>query len=288
MNVSIILPTIGRSDEPARLLLSLANQTYRQFEVIVVDQNPDGRVLPIVRDFESQFAITYLRSEKGKNRALNTGLSQCTGEIIAFPDDDCEYPPDVLARVVSSFSDHPAWHGLAGRCVDAQGEPSTGRCDMVAGFIGRYDVWRRQTAAALFLRRELIEVTGPFDEKLGPGAGTPWVGAEEMHYTLRALENGFLLYYDPELLVYHPQRVVHYDAASAERHFTYGMGVGRCLRIHKYPLSFVLLWWIRPLGGSVLALLRGNRHRAYYHWKGFEGRFRGWLATRPNANAKPG
>jgi len=288
VKVSLILPTIGRTDEAACFLTSLTEQTYSEFEVVVVDQNPDDRLLPIVGNFGSQFTIKYLRSVKGKNRALNAGLSHCSGEIIAFPDDDCAYPPLVLSRVVSSFSDHPHWLGLSGRCVDERGEPSLGRWDMTPGPIDRYNVWRRQTAPALFFRRELIELTGRFDEDLGPGAGTPWVGAEEMHYSLRALEKGLTLYYDPDLLIYHPQPVVEYDRASAVRHFTYGMGVGRCLRVHNYPLSFVLSWWIRPLGGSVIALLRGNHRRAYYHWKGFEGRFRGWLAARPDANIGSG
>jgi glycosyltransferase involved in cell wall biosynthesis len=286
VNVSIILPTVGRSVEVARFLSSLTEQTYCEFEVIVVDQNPDDRLANVIGEFESQFSIRHLRSPKGKNRALNAGFNCCTGEIIAIPDDDCEYLPSVLKRVVNFFSEDPKWHGLSGRCVDEQGEPSTGRCDMVAGPIGRYNIWRRQTAAALFFRRELIQLTGPFDEDLGPGAGTPWVGGEETRYSLRALEKGLNLYYDPDLLIYHPQRVVNYDEAAAARHFMYGMGVGRCLRIHNYRLSYVMSWWIRPLGGSVIALLRGDYRRAYYHWKGFEGRFRGWLAARPHTNVQ--
>jgi len=102
-------------------------QTYANFELIVVDQNDDDRLVPILKDYKEKFSILHLRSKKGLSRARNVGLRYVSGDIVAFPDDDCWYPPDLLERVANFFEEHPGVDGLTGRSVDENGESSSGR-----------------------------------------------------------------------------------------------------------------------------------------------------------------
>ena len=51
---SLVLSTINRTDEVRRFLTTLDSQTYRQFELIVVDQNKDGRLLPILKPYAEE------------------------------------------------------------------------------------------------------------------------------------------------------------------------------------------------------------------------------------------
>ena len=65
--VSMIVATLNRVDELERLLDSLDSQTYKDFEVIVVDQNPDDRLRPVLERHPG-LSIQYLRSARGVSR----------------------------------------------------------------------------------------------------------------------------------------------------------------------------------------------------------------------------
>src|SRR5215212_6065170 len=104
MRFSLILGTIERSDELNYILASLGTQTYQNFELIVVDQNPDERLAPILGPYKDKFPIVHLRSGKGLSRAKNLGLSHVSGDIVGFPDDNCQYPSDLLEKVAQFFA----------------------------------------------------------------------------------------------------------------------------------------------------------------------------------------
>ena len=91
MKISLILATKGRVEEMKRFMRSLAQEGNGSFELIVVDQNEDDRVGAILRELNLRFPIIHLRSEVGLSRARNVGATAATGDIIAFPDDDCWY-----------------------------------------------------------------------------------------------------------------------------------------------------------------------------------------------------
>jgi glycosyltransferase involved in cell wall biosynthesis len=274
----IVLPTLGRAGELDRLLASLSSQTYRAFRLIVVDQNPDDRLSSILERYDEDVNITRLTSEIGLSRGRNVGLAAREGELVAFADDDCWYPPDLLARVEEELRRHPEWDGVTGRVVDEEGRPSVARWSKRAGRVTRANVWTSGVAVSIYLRGYVVDRVGPFDETLGVGAGTPWGSGEETDYLLRALEEGFELHYDPTLVSCHEQTRADTSAATVAAGLPYGMGMGRVLRKHGYP------WWspayhvARAVGGSTLALGRGRPGEARFHWAVARGRARGWLA----------
>lgn len=274
MKISLVLATINRSAELERFMQSLNEQTYRNHEVIIVDQNEDDRLITIIKKYQQVFPILHLRSERGLSRARNIGLKHVTGDIVAFPDDDCAYPPDLLRKVTEFFEAHPDIDGLTGRVVAEGGAVSSSRWDKRAGIVTPWNVWRRGISVSIFLRRKVIQTVGDFDPKLGVGAGTPWGSGEETELLIRAIRNGYLIYYEPKITVVHPQKEL--DQTSAMRAAAYGQGMGYVLRKHKYPLWFVLSSLIRPVGGSMIALFSLQWQLARYRWATFWGRARGW------------
>jgi len=275
---SLIMATVGRTEEVKRFLEHLDRQTYRDFELIVVDQNPDDRLIPVLEAYKKRFPILHLRSERGLSRARNVGLRHISGDIVAFPDDDCWYPPDLLERVARFSQEHPDIDVLTGRSVDENGEPSNGRWGNRAGLINQFNIWRRAISYSIFFKREVVEKVGDFDESLGVGAETPWGAGEETDYLLRALKRDCYLYYDPEVVVYHPQPVKHHDRKSIAKARTYAAGIGRVLRKHKYPFWFILYSFLRTSVGIVLAFAMGHFELARFGWASLKGRVRGWLA----------
>ena len=280
----IVVPTVGRRDELQRLLESLANQSHRSFRVIVVDQNEDDRLGPLLEGYADRVPVVRLRSERGAARARNVGLREVSGDVVAFADDDCWYPPDLLVRVGDLLASDPDLDGVSGLVTDASGLPSASRWSKRAGPVDRNSVWTRAVAVSVFLRRKVIEAVGTFDETLGVGSGTPWGSGEETDYFLRALKQGFTIRYEPTLVVFHPQTRVAYTSEERATGQSYGMGMGRVLHKHRYPWWFVGLQIGGACGQAVVSVLRGRSAEARFHWAVARGRALGWL-RRPGHTA---
>ena len=278
MKISLVMATLGREREVQRFLAALDVQTYHSFELIVVDQNPDDRLVPLLSSFQSRFPVLHLRSGKrGLSKSRNVGLEYITGDVVGFPDDDCRYPPHFFERVVRFLQEHPNVDGVTGRTVDELGV-NCARFDMVPGLITLSNAWARATSSCIFLRSGVVKKVGRFDETLGVGAGTIWGGGEDIDYPLRAVEAGFKLHYDPNLIALQPTPFKHSYRELASRAFSYGAGIGRVWRKHNYPIWLVAYHLLRPAGGAILSIIAGRREKASYHWSAFRGRLRGWLS----------
>ena len=71
MKFTLILATLGRSDEVRRMLESLKRQSYQDFEVVLIDQNSDNRVFKLYKEYCDSFQINYIRTqEKGLSLSL--------------------------------------------------------------------------------------------------------------------------------------------------------------------------------------------------------------------------
>ena len=288
MRFSLVLATVGRAEELGRFLSHLGAQTHRDFELIVVDQNKDERLMPILEPYKGKFPILHLCSERGLSRARNVGIKHAYGDVYVFPDDDCWYPPDLLERVAAFLENHPALGGITGRIADGPGEDNEGRVGKRNGTVGtprfgkraspltKTNVWGRACSIGIFMRSSVVEKVGGFDETLGVGAGTPWGGAEDIDYPLRAVEAGFEIYYRPDIVVFHPTlRDLDYSKL-ADLAYRYGAGIGRVWSKHDYPLWLVSYHLVRPVGGLILNLARWRRREASYHLSALRGRWRGW------------
>jgi glycosyltransferase involved in cell wall biosynthesis len=277
MKFSLIAATIGRSAEIERLFDSLAGQEYQDFELILVDQNADDRARKICDKFRDRLHIVYLQSERGLSRARNVGLRYARGDVIAFPDDDCWYPPNVLQQVASQFLTDDCLCGLTGCSIDSEGKVSQGRWAKRSLTVNRYNIWVCATSYTIFLRAPAVAAVGGFDEMLGVGSGTLWGAGEEVNYLLQVLRRSMYVRYDPNLRIFHPEPIVNFDATAFSRARLYNRGLGRVLRLNRYPLFFVLYKIIRPLAGSALSFCQMKPKRAVYYWIAASQRLLGWL-----------
>lgn len=271
----LVVATVGRTRELDRLLVSLDAQTHKTFRVLVVDQNPPGAIEDVLAAHQT-LDLVHLRSPTGLSRARNVALAHVTADVVAFPDDDCVYPADLLERVGRRLSHEPALAGLTARTVDETGgsPPSWKR---EAAVLTDDNLWNRAVSYSIFLRRGLVEAIGGFDEELGLGSGRAWHSGEETEYLVRALRAGALLRYEPELVVVHPRRL-HAGAELRALGRRDGASVGYILRKHSYPARVVARMLVRPLGGIALSLARLDRERAGFHLATLRGRITGLRA----------
>ncbi len=275
MRFSLVLATLGRTVELARFLHSLGHQDWTDLQLIVVDQNPDERLVPILQPYAGRFDIDHLRSQPGLSRARNVGLRRVSGDIVAFPDDDCWYPPGVLRYVHDRLNAQADVDGLTGRSIDEQGKESAFRFAAGGGWVDRISVWTAAISYTIFLRRAVIERVGAFDEELGVGSGTAFGSGEETDYMVRAIGAGARILYQPALTVHHPHPESIIDDRVIRKAYSYGCGMGRVLRKHDYPFWFKARAVVRPLGGGLLSLARMNLPKAMLHWQRSAGRMSG-------------
>lgn len=276
MKFSLVLATLGRSEEVARLLESLDAQDYRNFELIVVDQNDDDRLIPLLTLYDRKFPVLHIRStQRGASRARNAGLALATGDVIAFPDDDCWYPAGLLEQVVAVLSKHQELDGITGRFTDGSGR-TEGRWLASSMLLDRYNVWRGAIEFSIFLRRRVVEAVGQFDESLGVGAGTAWGAAEGTDYLLRCLRQGFKLKYLTEMILHHPVKTANFDDSACSRQKKYEAGIGRVMRINDYPFWYFPGACLRTCCGVLLAIASGNFPKARFKYVSVLARVQGW------------
>lgn len=275
---SLVLATIAREREVEDFLESLLRQTYRNFELIVVDQNSDDRVKRLVDNYSTQFSIQWLPCTPGLSIARNRGLQFLSGDIVAFPDDDCWYPPELLENVAQCFG-NSEMDIITGQSRDENNRHSQRIWPSRPHIANKVSIWKLAISYTVFMRIECVKQIGEFDESLGVGAVTAWQSGEETDYLIRALAHGYTIRYLPELKVFHPQKTEVFNAATIARAKAYGGGLGRVLKKHAYPGWFVVYMLLRPVGGVLFSLLTLRTKKALYHLGVLQGRLKGWAAT---------
>jgi glycosyltransferase involved in cell wall biosynthesis len=266
----LVVATVDRVGELERLLASLEAQTHRAFRVLLVDQNEDDRLDPILR--ERPLDVIRLRAGRGLSHARNAALGEIRADLVAFPDDDCIFAPDLLAQVAQRFDG--SLDGLTGRAIDETGHsPSSWAQD--PALLTRENLWNRAISFTIFLRAPLVARVGRFDEQLGLGAKSPWASGEEIDYLVRALDTGARIEYNPDVLVTHPGKQVS-PAALRSLGSRDGASVGYILRKHAYPKRVVGRMLIRPIGGALVALARRDRAQAAFQLSTLRGRVLGY------------
>ncbi len=271
---SLVMATRGRTVDIAEFLDSLLVQGRQDIEAIIVDQNGDERLVPLLAPYHARLRLTHLRSAiANANHARNLGLRAATGALIGFPDDDCVFPPGTLDRVAAAFAADPALMVLTGPAESPAGGFGSGRWREGGGAITGENVWTSVIEFNLWLRRPVALALGGFDEAMGPG--TPIGSAEGNDLVLRAVEAGHAARYEPALRVIHPDKRLSDTAVARAR--LYGRGLGFALRRHGVAAGTWLPFFIRPLGGILVSLLRLRLHNALYYAMTVLGRAEGFL-----------
>lgn len=113
--VSVVIPTYGRGEHLPGAIETVANQSYENIELFVVD---DGSPTPVADAVNPEmaagidFEIIRHEENRGANVARNTGIEAATGKYIAFLDDDDRWHEDKLRRQVEAFAAAPPSVGV--------------------------------------------------------------------------------------------------------------------------------------------------------------------------------
>ncbi|MCW4033485.1 MAG: glycosyltransferase family 2 protein [Candidatus Bathyarchaeota archaeon] len=102
--ISIIIPTYNRPEELERTLKTIFNQSYRNFELIIVDDGSKSDISHLAK----KYPLQIIRQEhSGANVARNNGFQHSKGELLLFSDDDIRFKPSFLEKLVKALETNP-------------------------------------------------------------------------------------------------------------------------------------------------------------------------------------
>lgn len=215
MAIALIIPTYRRSQDLARCLEALKNQTRRADEVIVVVRDTDTETWSFLEGFDSSnLALrTATVTVTGVVAAMNVGLDAARSDIVAFTDDDAAPHPDWLARIESHYLADERVGGVGGRDWVYHGsdleDGNSGTVGQVSWFgrvIGNHHIGSGEAREVdvlkgvnMSFRRAAIQ-GWHFDERMkGTGAQVHF----ELAFSLKLKRAGWKLIYDPKVAVNH-------------------------------------------------------------------------------------
>jgi glycosyltransferase involved in cell wall biosynthesis len=99
--ISVVIPVYNGERTLRQCLNSVLNQTYKDYELIVVDNNSTDKTKEIIKEFKgNNKKIKYIfESKKGRGAARNAGIREATGTIIAMTDSDCIVPENWIEEL---------------------------------------------------------------------------------------------------------------------------------------------------------------------------------------------
>ncbi len=207
MDYSVIVPVYNRPDEIDELLQSLTKQTYKNFEVIIVEDGSDLRCDHIVEEYSDQLVIQYFyKQNSGQGFSRNFGFEKAKGDYFIVFDSDCLIPSHYFEAVnrALAFHGYDAWGGpdrAHGSFTSIQKAISysmtsfftTGGIRGRKNHIGRF----HPRSFNMGISREVYEKTGGYRiTRMG----------EDIEFSLRIIENGFKTGLIEDAYVYHKRR----------------------------------------------------------------------------------
>lgn len=302
--VSVVVPALNCADDVDGFAAAMRNQDYpaERFEVIVVDNgSTDG-----TRECVRRAGMTaLLRQEKGRTKALNTGVEAAKGALILTTDLSCRAEPDWITKIVKTFRRYPDAGCVGGDIKLLQTTPNAviefqERSNYMSPLLAlgrtRLPFMPFADGANASFRREVFDKIGGFDEIFVKA------GDVEICYRMFVLTD-YNLVFNPQVLMWEPGE----PSLHALLHQRYRMGIGWNLMRMKYPALYERsidrpnlrsIWWrlnaaVRTastlLGLNVWWLLGRNRNaaidaniRQLMSWAQRYGRYYGkrWLARR--------
>lgn len=104
--ISVVIPTCNRPESLKRAIKSVLHQTYKNLEIIVIDDASTENYQKIIKCFDKKI-VTYIKNKtrKGGAYSRNIGIKKTKGKFIAFLDDDDEWMPKKLEKQMAVFND---------------------------------------------------------------------------------------------------------------------------------------------------------------------------------------
>jgi len=250
---SIIIPVYNRPQEADELLASLTQQTYPDFDVVIVEDGSQYTCKTVVDKYSDKLDIKYhFKENAGQGFARNYGFEKAQGDYFIVFDSDCLIPANYLEIVDKSIAEN-GWDAFGG--PDKEHESFT----LVQKAIS-YSMTSPFTTGGIRGNKKHTGVFHPRSFNMGiskevyastQGYKITRMG-EDIEFSIRIIENGFKVGLIPEAFVYHKRRTSLWQFYK-QLHF-FGRARINISRfypqelkwVHTFPAMFLLGWIALP------------------------------------------
>lgn len=208
MRYSVVVPVFNRPNEVQELLESLAVQTFRRFEVVIVEDGSTETSEAVVQQFAGQLDIRYFYKENsGPGDSRNYGMRMAGGSYFLILDSDCILPPEYMAEVNRSLTaDYVDCFGGTDTALDSFTDVqkainfamtsvlTTGGVRGASEKLGKF----QPRSFNMGISRKAFEASGGFG-RIHPG--------EDPDLTIRLWKQGFETRLFKNVSVYHKRRI---------------------------------------------------------------------------------
>jgi glycosyltransferase involved in cell wall biosynthesis len=217
MKVSVVIPTYNRAAFIVKALQSVLDQTFQDFEIVVVDDGSTDETAEIIRRMDEP-RIRFLRQDhRGVSAALNTGWRAAQGEYIARLDSDDRWLPTLLQELLAVLEQDSALAVAYARAqaINAEGallpQVMGARERFVGATLTSLVYGDFVCPMAVVIRRTALEAVGGYDETL--------MANEDWDLWIR-LAAAYRFAYVPRVLAqyrFHGQNLTRSDSERMER-----------------------------------------------------------------------
>jgi glycosyltransferase involved in cell wall biosynthesis len=255
MKISVILCTYNRSQSLNRALKSVEASQMRggaDWQVLIIDNNSKDDTRDVADSFCHREPIHFryvFEARQGKSFALNRGIREAAGDVLAFIDDDITVEPNWLSELTKPLSD-PQWAGTGGRVhlpedfsppfwMAIEGNQS------LLSILALFDEGSEPCPLSkppignnMAFRKEVFAKYGGFRTDLGPAPGSE-VRYEDTEFGSRVMSGGEKILYVPSAVVRH---AIEERRLKKEYFLAYHFDYGRALireKGNRRPVGFV-------------------------------------------------
>lgn len=233
--VSVIIPSYNEHNTLANCVHSLLNQTYLNYEIIIVDDGSTDGTFWVARHFARKHKLVraFTKNNGGKASALNFGASKARGSIIVAIDADSIFLNDTVEQLVLSFHNpqvaavggnvkvanrsnplarQQALEYITGLTVQRQAFAHLGCMQVISGAIGAF-------------RRDVFDAIGGYSRD---------TIVEDMDITIELVKRGYKVIYNPQAIAYtEAPESIH---AFLRQRYRWTFGSFQVLRKHRKAL----------------------------------------------------
>jgi glycosyltransferase involved in cell wall biosynthesis len=181
--VSVVLTTYDRREFLPEAIETVAEQTYDEIELVVVDDHSPESPRDIVENASTEglHDVEFVRHDenRGASAARNTGIERASGEFVALLDDDDRWEPDKIARQVAEFGQSGEEVGVV--CTGIRSVNADGTTIRTKNVEHDGSVTKRLLCGAIvplpsvLVRTELLDDAGLFDERMKSYEDIEWM-----------------------------------------------------------------------------------------------------------------
>jgi glycosyltransferase involved in cell wall biosynthesis len=194
--ISIIIPTHDRAEFLRLAITSVLNQTFQDFEILIIDDASKDHTQEVITDFnDTRIRVIYNQVSKGAAGSRNIGIMNSNSEYVAFLDDDDEWLPEKLKLQTCLLDNSPSEvGGVCTGCFTV--EKVSGRVlsidnpEINSLYKGNFI-----TTSSVLLKRECFEQCGLFDENMPTSSDYDmWIRISKK-FSFKIIKDALLKYY---------------------------------------------------------------------------------------------